>query len=269
MEQNYKNDEFEIDLMDIFRTLWHWAWLIAVVALFTGILGFVYSKFFIAPTYESTTRIVVLNQSSDSLTVSDLNLGTQLSNDYMELIRSRDVVETVIEAYQLDTTYEKFVKNIKVSSPANTRIIDITLTYTNPLMAKEIVDDLREEAAVKIKEIMAVNAVNLVDEGNIPMEPAGPSVKKWTFAGILAGGFGVVAVIIVLYLLDDTIKTSEDIEKYLKLSTLGTIPIIETEEQRKKNMRRRSKVSTEDAREEREAREHNKKMAAVEMIDAE
>ena len=269
MEQKYNNDELEIDLMEIISVLWHWAWVIAAAAIGCGLLALVYSKFFITPTYESTTRIVVLNQSnSDNLTVNDLNLGTQLSNDYKELIRSRDVVESVIEAYRLDITYERFVENIKVSSPTNTRIIDITLTHTNPLLAKDMVDTLREEASIKIKDIMAVDAVNLVDEGNVPIQPSAPSVKKWTLIGVLAGGFIAVAIIVVLYLLDDTIKSSEDIDKYLKLSTLGTIPIIETEDDRKKR-RHRSRVSEEDLREEREAREHTKKMAVVDLSDVE
>ncbi len=269
MEQNYNNDELEIDLMEIIHVLWHWAWVIAVAAVGCALIAFMYSKFFITPTYESTTRIVVLNQNnSDNLTVNDLNLGTQLSNDYKELIRSRDVVESVIEAYRLDTTYEAFVGNIKVSSPTNTRIIDITLTHTNPLLAKDMVDKLREEASVKIKDIMAVDAVNLVDEGNVPLHPSAPSVKKWTLIGFVAGAFVAMAVIVVLFLLDDTIKSSEDIEKYLKLSTLGTIPIRETEEDRKKR-RHRSRVSEEDLREEREAREHTKKMAVVDLSDVE
>lgn len=271
MEQNYNNnDELEIDLMEIIRVLWHWAWVIAAATIGCGLIAFVYSKFFITPTYESTSRIVVLNQTNtDNLTVNDLNLGTQLSNDYKELIRSRDVVETVIEAYRLDTNYEKFVQNIKVSSPTNTRIIDITLTDTNPLLAKELVDKLREVAAVKIKDIMAVDAVNLVDEGNVPIKPAAPSVMKWTAIGFMAGAFLAVAVIIVLFLLDDTIKSSEDIEKYLKLSTLGTIPIVATEEEAKKRHTRQRRQSAEDEREEREAREHTKKMAVVDLSDVE
>jgi len=271
MEQNARNDELEIDLMEIIQVLWRWAWVIAVSAIGVALVAFLYSKFFITPTYKSTTRIVVLNQSnSDNLTVSDLNLGTQLSNDYKELIRSRDVVETVIENFQLSTTYEAFVGSISVSSPSNTRIIDITLTHTNPALAKEMVDKIREAAAVKIKDIMAVDAVNLVDEGNLPKYPSAPNVKKFTLLGFLIGAFLAIAVVVVLYLLDDTIKSSEDIEKYLKLSTLGMIPIIETEEERKKRQNRRlTKRELEDKREEKEAREHTKKMAVVDLSDVE
>ena len=116
---------------------------------------------------------------------------------------------------------------------------------------------------------MRILAVNLVDEGNVPLEPAAPSVLKWTAIGFMAGAFLSVAVIIVLFLLDDTIKSSEDIEKYLKLSTLGTIPIVASEEDSRKKHRRHRHQSAEDEREEREAREHTKKMAVVDLSDVE
>ncbi|MBQ9140652.1 MAG: protein-tyrosine kinase, partial [Lachnospiraceae bacterium] len=215
MEQNYNSDELEIDLMEIFMVIMHWIWMIILVAVIGGVAAFLYSKFMITPTYESTSRIVVLNQTSENLTYNDLSMSTQLTNDYPELITSRYVVESVIDTFGLDTTYEKFVSKVNVSTTTNSRIIDITLTDTDPLMAKELVDELREVASKRIEEVMQIDAVNVVDEGNVPTSPAGPNVMKWTLIGILAGGFLSVAVVIVLYLLDDTIKSSEDIEKYL------------------------------------------------------
>lgn len=269
MDQNYnvnnkrENDEIEIDLMEIFMVLMRWIWVIAAAAAIGGLVMLIYSKFFITPTYESTTRIIVLNTNkNDDLSLTDLQLGTQLTGDYTKLITSRYVVEKVIEQYDLDTTYESFVKMIKVSTTTNTRIIDITLTDTDPLMAKEMVDTLRNIAAERIKEVMAIEAVNLVDEGNIPTKKAAPSVKKYTLIGILAGGFLSVAVILVLYLMDDTIKSAEDVERYLHLSTLGLIPIIETEEEAKKN-RTPTKRSKTDIEEERSARRHSKDMEGI------
>ncbi len=264
MEQKYNNDEIEIDLMEIFMVLWRWAWAIATAAAIGALAAFCFSNFFITPTYKSTTRIFILNQNdTSSLTVSDLNLGTQLTNNYKEMIKSRTVVESVIKTFELDTTYEQFVKNIEVSSPTNTSILQITLTDTDPLMAKEMVDELREVVAVQIKEIMAVDAVNIVDEGNIPLKPAAPSVLKYTLIGFLAGGFLAAAVFVVLYLLDDTIKSSEDVEKYLGLSTLGLIPIIETDDNKKK--RRSAHRSKQDEQEAREAREYTKKMDVIDL----
>lgn len=273
MDQNYSvnmrqdNDEVEIDLMELFMVLLEKIWIIGAAAIICGLVMLVYSKFFIAPTYESTTRIIVLNTNdSDTINISDLQLGSQLMGDYKQLITSRYVIETIIEEFDLDEEYEGFVKRVEVSNEANTRIIEITLTDTDPLMAKEMVDELRDVAAARIKEVMAIEAVNLVDEGNVPTKKAAPSVKKYTLIGILAGGFLSVAVILVIYLLDDTIKNAEDVEKYLHLSTLGLIPIIETEEEAAKR-KRQTRVSKQDLAEEQSARRHSKDL--VSLDDAE
>lgn len=275
MDQNYSvnvnntNDEIEIDIMEIIMVLMRWIWAIALAAIVGGLVMFLYSKLLITPTFESTTRIVVLNTNeNDSLTITDLQMGTQLTNDYSELITSRYVVESVIEKFNLDVTYEEFAENIAVSTPSNTRIIDITLTDTDPLMAKEMVDELRDVAAKRIVEVMNIEAVNVVDEGNVPTEKAAPSVSKYTLIGILAGGFLAVAVVLVLYLLDDTIKSSEDVEKYLHLSTLGLIPIIETEEESKKR-RTYHKRDKSDIEEARSARRHSKEMISLDANEEE
>ena len=269
MDQNYNinakrdNDEIEIDLMEIFAVLTRWIWVIISAAIVGGAIMFIYSTCFITPTYKSTTRIVVLNtEKSDDVNLTDLQIGTQLTNDYSELIKSRYVVESVIEKFELKTTYEGFVGKISVSTPTNTRIIDITLTDTDPQMAKEMVDELRNVAAVRIKEVMAIEAVNVVDEGNVPTQKAAPSIKKYTLIGILIGGFLAAAIVIIVYLLDDTIKSSEDIERYLHLSTLGLIPIMESEEEARRN-RSTQRRNKSDIEEERSARRHSKSMVGL------
>lgn len=231
MEQRYE-DEMEIDLMELFMVLVHYLWGIILAAVIVGGAGFAFSRFVITPTYESTTRILVLNRQdtgSSNLTYSDLQLGTSLTKDYPELIQSRYVVEKVIADFGLNTTYERFISKVAVTTKSDSRIIDITITDPDPLLAKELADALRDIAAERIVEVTDIQAVNMVDEGNIPDKPSNPSVPKWTLIGFLIGGFLAAAVVLVRYLLDDTIKSSEDIEKYLRLSTLGLIPLGQSE----------------------------------------
>lgn len=155
MEQRY-DDEIEIDLMEIFMVLLHYIWVMAIAAVIVGGAAFIFSKFVVTPTYESTTRILVLNRqdtAGGSLTYSDLQLGTSLTKDYPELIQSRYVVEKVVENFGLNTTYEAFIKKIQVSTKSDSRIIDITITDEDSVMAKEIADALRDIAAERIVEV--------------------------------------------------------------------------------------------------------------------
>lgn len=231
MEQN-ANDVVEIDLREIFSVLLHWWWVIIIAAALVGASAFAVSKFVIVPTYESTTRIVILSKQNEStnLTYSDVQLGTQLTKDYAELIKSRYVIEQVLAKFEIEAEYESFIKNLEVVTPADTRIIDITMTDPDPYRAKALVDEIRNVASERIKQVMDIEAVNLVDEGNLPDIPANPNVMRWTLIGIVLGAVMASAVIVIRFLLDDTIKTSEDIEKYLNLSTLALIPIVAKEQ---------------------------------------
>lgn len=101
-------------------------------------------------------------------------------------------------------------------------------------MASQIADAIRVAAADHIQNVMNTEAVNVVDEANIPDEPVSPSIKKNGLIGAVAGAFIAIIVIIVVYLTNDTIQTSEDVERYLGVSTLGIIPIREGQKKNKK-----------------------------------
>ena len=229
--KQYNNDEIEIDLREVFILLISKAWLIALVGMLTAIIGFVLSAFVIAPTFESTSKIYILNkQQENTVTYSDVQLGTQLTKDYAQLITSRLVLEKVIEDLNLteineDIDYEAMLGKVEVTTPTDTRILSITVTDTDPVLAMEIANSVREAAAVHIKNVMDIEAVNVVETANLPMEKAGPSVLKWTLIGGCIGAFLVMAFVLLIFFMDDTIKNSDDVEKYLGLSTLALIPL--------------------------------------------
>lgn len=225
------SEEIEIDLREVFLHLLGKLWLIVLVGMLAALTGFGLSAFVVPPTYESTTKIYILNkQQENTVTYSDVQLGTQLTKDYAELITSRLVLEKVIEELELADIYEgmdykAMLKKVEVATPTDTRILSITVTDTDPVMAMEIANCVREAAAVHIKEVMDIEAVNVVETADLPMEKAGPGILKWTLAGGAMGAFLVIAVVLLLFFMDDTIKTSDDVEKYLGLGTLALIPL--------------------------------------------
>ena len=194
-------------------------------------MGYAVSRFVLTEQYESTTRIYVLNrQNDDTLTYTDVQLGTQLTKDFREIIKSRYVLEQVIDICGLADSSGSLGSRVSVDTQTDTRIVTITVTDTDPARAQYIANELREAAAERIKSVMDIQAVNVVDEANLPTAPSAPSVTKWTAIGFLLGAFLCMAVVLIQFLLDDTIKTSDDIEKYLGLSTLGMIPMREEKE---------------------------------------
>lgn len=228
-EKSKETENIEIDLREIFGVLLHRLWIIIVAALVCGAVAFICSFFIITPKYESTTKVYILNKqnANGTVTYSDVQLSATLSKDYEQLVTSRYVIEGVIKELNLDETYESLVGRVSASNATDTRIIAITVTDPDPAQAQRMANSVRDLAAKHITEVMDIEAVNVVDQANLPDSPVSPSISKWTIIGALVGIIISAAVIIIQHLLDDTIKTSEDVEKYLGLSTLALIPVNE------------------------------------------
>lgn len=212
----------------------------------TALLAFGGSKFLMTPTYQSVTKIYVLNKqdsSNTNVTYSDLQAGTQLVKDYSELIKSRFVLEAVIEQLGLPLSYEKLSRKVTVSTPADTRVISIAVTNSNPVMAMKIANAIRETASTHICNVMDIEAVNIVETANVPTHKASPSVGKNTMLGGMLGILMVAAIVILSHLMNDTIQTEEDVEKYLGISTLAMIPLNEAESRKKKKKYKKQATS--------------------------
>ena len=228
-------DVMTIDLFEVFQVIWHWLWLIVLVALACGNAAYAFSKFVLPEEFESTTKIYVLDKSgaggtNSQSTYSDLQVGMQLTKDYVELIKSRTVLEAVMKDNHLDQTYtyEQFAETVNVQTPADTRIVTITVTNHDPALAQKLADDIRKRSGELIIDTMQIDAVNTYEKANYPDRKSAPSCGRWAVVAALIGALAVSAVVIARYLLDDTIKTSDDVEKYLGLSNLALIPFDES-----------------------------------------
>ena len=237
--QEMKNDEIEVDLKELFFVFWGKLWIILLSGIVLGIAAYFYTSVLITPQYASDGTVYILTRSNSNqqVTTGDLNMSAQLTSDFEELIISHTVLDEVIEQIDYEgLTFGSLKNKITVTNRTDTRILQITVTDPDPLMAKAIVDKVIEISSEKIKSIMDIEAVNLVDEGTLNSTPVSPSYKKNVLIGVLIGIVITSAIVIVMYLLDDKIHTGEDIEKYLGLSVLGVIPEVSNE---KKKMRRK------------------------------
>ena len=208
------NDEVEIDLGEVFHLLLSKLGVIILSGIVFCLAAVMGTMLLITPKYESTTKIVVLSKQDSST----------LTKDYAELIKSRTVTEGVIAQLKLDMTHEELLKKLSVDTPTDTRVVSITVTDTDPYTAAQIANAVRDIASKHIQQVIDIKAVNVVETANIPDEPSSPSVPKNGVIGGLLGILLAAAVVLIVYLTNDTVKTPEDVEKYLGLSVLGTIP---------------------------------------------
>ena len=221
---NQEANTIEIDVLALLRTIWRKKFLILLTAILTTGLAFAYSAFLATPQYDSTTRLYVVNQSSDNgagITNQDLQAGSFLVKDYKEIILSQDVLQNVTTTLGItDDIKEKITVNI----PVDTRILSITVRDSDPDQAATIANTLRDEAAKKIIEVTKVSDVTTL-EAALPAEnPSTPQTKRNLVLGFVAGAFLATALVLVLEVLDDRVKRPQDIEEGLGMTLLGVVP---------------------------------------------
>ena len=225
MEQNTINtDEIEIDLKELMlEMIDHWKLIISSTVLVAAIV-FVVSAFIVTPQYESTSELYVLSKSTSITSLSDLQLGTNLTNDYIVVVQGRPVLEQVIKNLNLDEDYESMLDKVELNNPSDSRILEITVTDPDPLLAKDIADEIAEVSSEYIAEKMDQDPPTIIQYGYADGEPASPSILKNTVIGALVGMLLAIALVTIFFLLNDTIMDSDDLEKKLGLTALGVLP---------------------------------------------
>ena len=185
------------------------------------------------PVYTSTAILYVLTKTTSITSLSDIQMGTSLTQDYMVVIQSRPVLEKVIQNLGLDMSYGELRSSVSVNNPSNTRFLEITVSNHDAYLAKKIVDELADVSAERMAEVMETQAPNIMDYGQIPESPSSPNLIKNSMIGAMLGFVLICGIIVVMHLMNDTIRTSEDVEKYLGINTLGMIPLEEGVSKRK------------------------------------
>ena len=168
--------------------------------------------------------MLVLTKETTLSSLADLQIGSQLTKDYNILITSRTVLQDVVDELNLDMTYKELMECITIENPSDTRILSITAIDKDPEMAKKIADTLAKTSADFIGDKMEVIPPKIIEVGKIATERTSPSVMKNSVIGFLLGFLACAAIVVVYAVMDDTIKTEEDIEKYLGVSVLAKVP---------------------------------------------
>ena len=217
--------EEAIDLIALAMSLLrHWkAIVFATVTLAIGAFG--YSRYLITPMYSSMARLYVLSKSTSITSLADIQMGANLTNDYLLVASSRPVLDQVIKELYLDEDYKSLYAKVKVSNPSNTRILDITVQDSDPERAKAIVDTIAEVSARFIAEKMDQDPPSIIQYGYSDNEKVSPSVPKNTVIGGLAGAFISSAIAVLFFLINNTIESTEDVENKLGLKVIAQIPL--------------------------------------------
>ena len=224
-QQPADDQEIEIDLLDLLGFyMSRLPLLIAAIvigALFAGLV----TTFMIPDRYTATSKMYMVSSSSGSVVdLTDLNIGESISNDYIELIKTRPIIDSVIQTEDLDYTYEQMLGMLNLSVVADTRIIKIAVTSTDPEEAMLISNDLAMKAEETLPKLMDAPKPNIAEEAILPTHKSSPSLTKNVMIGALLMLLLMLAILTVMYLMDDTLKSAEDVEKHFGVMPLTVIP---------------------------------------------
>lgn len=251
------NEEMEIDLLELLMVMKKHLAAILLAGIVGLVIMFAYTSFLATPLYSASSMMYVMPDNSNSMnssTLSDMQVGQQLTSDYSSMIKSRSFMEDVIKKLNLTIDYQQLLEKVEVTNPTSSRILQVTVNDPNPQTAADIANEVASVAESKLKEITGMQAIKIYEEAAMPDRPSSPSLKKNCALGLLAGLVLAMAVITILYLLDDTIKTEDDIEKYLGMTTLAVLPYNGRKQQRQaqKHKKQRAKQERQTSRKRKE-----------------
>lgn len=219
------NDEVEIDLGELFY--YFRSHLVSIILFF--ILGALaagaIAAYLITPKYTATSKLYMVSSSSKSVVdISDFNIGTSLSQDYVEVLKTRPVYESVIEKLKLGYTYDDLSKMINTSVVGDTRIVQIDVTDEDPKEASDIANAIADAAVEQVPKTMETSEPHIIEPAIVPDEPSSPHLLRDIVIGGLIGLVLILIIHTVEFVSDDTFQSGEDIEKMFGVMPLTVIP---------------------------------------------
>ena len=197
------------------------------IIIFTvlGVLaGYIYTYYIQVPKYSSNTTLL-LTQTNETMTQNDLSINQKLVTTYREIVKSKRVLNQVIEILDLKYSMSVLALNVSVSSVKDTEIIQITVTDYNRALASDIANSIAEVFSKEIAELYNLENIGIVDMAEPSKSPYNVNAVKQivlvTICGIMLG----LTIIFIKYYFDTTIKSPEQVERILEgVPVLGLIP---------------------------------------------
>lgn len=219
----------EIDLKELINIFMEKKMLIVLIVVIFALLGAIYTLKFITPMYEATTSLVLVQIGGDlkdgttSITTTDIQLNSKLVNDYSSIAGSEVVAQKVLENLKLPMTLSELRECISITTETNTEVISIIVKHSDPEIAQRIANEVASVFMEKTQEIYKVGNIYVLDKASLPITPYNIHLSKNIIVFAFIGGVLVSGYILLINMLDTTIKSDSDIEKTLDVPVLASI----------------------------------------------
>lgn len=237
---NERNNLY-VNFYIVFDSLLRKLWVLILAAVVACGIVYGYITFLAKPLYSSTATLYV-GKNNGEISNSDVAVSESLANDYGVILKRNVILKDVRDTLKLDMSVKDLEECISVLNVSGTRILDVTAVTPDPKLSKSIADTVCDVASEKFVELFHVDYVSIVDYGTIDKSPTNinltVSMLLAAIIGILFAAFWITAVT----LMDDNLRSSDDVERHLGLSVLGSFPrLTETETESKSSGKKRHK----------------------------
>lgn len=215
----------EIDLVELFYVLLSkLKWIILSVVMCMLIAGG-YAFFIAKPQYEATSSLYVLSSNDSIVNLSDFQIGNYLAADYLEVFDTWEVNAKVISDLGLSYSYTQLKNMVSVTNPSNTRMLNITVTTGDPQLSADIANQMALVVSDYVHDVLATERPSVMSSALVPTKPSSPQKTRLILIGALLGLVLSVGVITLRFVLDDKIKSVDDIVKYTGIPVLAVMPL--------------------------------------------
>ncbi len=224
----------ELNFKDVLTIIWRKKISIIVIITISIIIGSVYTFKYTTPRYKSSASVILGKVSSASngevlesekdITMSDLNLNSSLIDTYSELVRSRSIMESVSQRLNHTISVDSLMESVSVARVGSSDLLQVTATNNDPVIAKNIVTEVVDVFSEYVKEIYKIENVYIIDQPSIEYVPYNINHVRDIAISILMGLIISILYVYIYSFVDNTVKSSKDIEELLNVKTLINIP---------------------------------------------
>lgn len=226
----------ELNIKELLETIKEKIWIIGIALLISIITTIVYINAIKEPIYKSSTTYVLVS-NNEEITSSELTLNEKLIATYKEIIKSRPLIEKVIENLELkNVTASSIASNISVEQISTSSVIKITVNSKDPEMAQKIAENIGIEFSKEIEKRFKKDNLSLMEPPLVPANPANKSNSKEIL--LINGGAIALSLMIIflIYYFDTAIKSSEQVEEKIELPVLGNTPLINKKDEKENDL---------------------------------
>lgn len=214
-----------IELADFLYVLKKWFWLIIILCIVGAMSGFVISKEFMTPIYESQSQLVIKQEQpkNNTTTTSETQSNIQLVNTYKIILVSPTVLETVIKNLDLPETTAQLAKQILIENSKDSQVLTVNVLNADRELAKQINQQLIKAATKESDKIMSANNIRVLTKPTENMSPVKPNKTLVIGVGFIVGLLVAISIIVIKETMRQHIRDEKELRAIIKATHLGNI----------------------------------------------